>query len=96
MRPLLILLLTAMATYVVLTSCAPSTEVLIQEAHKCSAENGTDCWDEVNKRIEAERRREVERAKELKCDFGMVPYCDSRHKGTRMECVCVYVWGWYW
>ncbi len=84
----ILLLLAAVA------GCAASTEVLIQEAHECDANKGSDCWDKVNARIKAESERERENTPRTTCGGRSVLWCDSRHARTRLECRCVYMTDW--
>lgn len=42
-----------LALFVLLAACSASTNDLIAEAKQCTAQGGSDCWTEVNARIEA-------------------------------------------
>jgi len=62
-----------------LLGCAPSTQDLIEHAHF------TGDWSLVNKRIEAEERRKVERGPS--CPKGTIPWCKKSFGDERCSCV---------
>ena len=62
-----------------LFGCAPSTHDLIEQAHL------TGDWSLVNKRIEAEERRKVERGPS--CPKGTTRWCEISFGDERCGCV---------
>ena len=65
---------------VLLIGCAPTTVELIQEAHR------TADWSSVEKRLEAESKRE-ERSKPP-CASNYIEWCEGHSRET-MSCICV-------
>jgi len=63
------------------SACAPPMEQLIKEAH----ENGD--WSQVEKRQEAEVRRQARRTPV--CADGLVSACSGSERSTERECTCV-------
>ena len=63
-----------------LFGCAPTTMELFEEAHR------TDDWSRVEKRLEAESRREAQR--KPRCGLGLIEVCHGFSRET-LSCVCV-------
>ena len=84
-----------------LASCAASTNTLIVEANACVATSINDrgiigqpsdeqhalCWADVNRRMDADERREKERQSRPRCSNGSVAWCDDRFGDKRCSCV---------
>ena len=63
-----------------LFGCAPTTVELIEDAHR------TADWSRVDKRLEAESRREAKR--QSRCGLRLVEVCHGS-SSENMSCVCV-------
>lgn len=86
---------------ILLASCAASTNTLIAEANYCVANSINDmgiigqpsedqyvlCWADVNRRMDADEKREKERQSRLQCSNGLVAWCDNRFGDGRCSCV---------
>ncbi len=84
-----------------LAGCAASTEALIEKAEDCVAnhisptgvmgkptdEDRTDCWFDVNARMEAEERRKAKQISST-CPTGSVMWCRVYSKHDK-RCSCV-------
>ncbi len=86
---------------ILLAGCAAQIETLMADAKECvansinergiigqpSEERRALCWAEVNKRMEADARREKNRRSEGQCTNGFVAWCDRRFGDNRCSCV---------
>ena len=91
----------ALFAVIILASCAASTDTLIAEANNCIAtsinesgivgqpsdEQGDLCWAAVNRRMDAEERREKDRKLQAQCPNGRVAWCAARFADDRCSCV---------